>query len=100
MIPGETILSQRALGMKVDPHIGEFKVIRSQGNGYFYVGTMMIACGNPKCDDCVYVLERPPAKGTEVGHGSRETDYFETEQEAIDALEEYKKTGSLPGMRS
>ncbi len=97
MIPGETILSRRAMGMKDDPHAGEFKVIQSLGSGLFYVGTMMLSCGKNDCEDC---SDYDREKGAEIDYNSRETDYFSTREEAGAALRTYKETGFLPKQRT
>lgn len=99
MFPGETVLSQKAIGMESDPHTSDFKVIRSGGG--WYIGTMFLACGEGSCKDCQdYAFgDRVLVKGQELDYGSRETDYFDTEAEANEALNEYKETGNLPGMR-
>lgn len=99
MIPGETVLSQESLGMPKDPHFSDFKVMQSQGTFQWYIGTMYLSCGNSACSECKDYLGEPKPKGHELDYNSRETDYFKTKKEAEDALEEYKKTGVLPGMR-
>jgi len=99
MIPGETILSAKALVMKVDSHVGPFKVIRSQGSGLFYIGTMWLACGDSTCEDCSQ-YHRTPSIGDEIDYNSRETDYFEKEEDATKALERFKETGVLFKMRT
>jgi flavoprotein len=86
--------------MPADPHTGPFKVMRSQGSGLYYVGTMLLACGDKGCEDCQEyrpgtVLE----KGQELDYNSRETDYFKTKQEADDALKTYNETKKLPNAR-
>lgn len=99
MIPGETIQSQKALGIPVDHHMSDFKVLKS-ANGWF-IGTMYLACGEANCTECSeYRFDGSiPTKGYELDHGSRETDYFETEEKAKLALETYQKTGELPNER-
>lgn len=99
MIPGETIQSQKALGMPIDPHISDFRVLKS-ANGW-YIGTLYLACGKANCKECLeYRFDGSvPDKGTELDHGSRETDYFDTEDKAKSALETYQKTGELPSER-
>jgi hypothetical protein len=88
------------MGLVPDEHVGPFKVIRSQGSGLYYIGTMVLCCGETTCDDCGDRHEVPfPAKGQELDYNSRETDYFKNEQEAKDALATYKKTGVLHKMR-
>ena len=99
MIPGETILSAKALGMKIDTHVGPFKVIRSEGSGLFYIGTMWIACENSHCADCGQ-YHRNQSAGDELDYNSRETDYFEKKEDAAQALEEFNKTGTLLKMRT
>ncbi len=93
MFPGETILSQKDLGMPIDKHCGEFKVIRSEGSGNYYIGTMMVSCGESDCEDCGY---RALPKGEEVDYNSRETGYWDTKEEAEDALKAFKHTGDMP----
>lgn len=100
MIPGETILSQRAMGMPEDPHTGEFKVLRSQGSGLYYVGTMLVACGDENCRECGDYPVKDKKKGSEIDYNSRETDYFKTREEAERALEEYNKNGVLAKQRT
>src|SRR5215471_17040787 len=82
MIPGETILSQQKLGYEINPHTSEFKVLHS-GGGY-YIGTLFIACGEKNCKECAeYIFgDRILIKGQELDHNSRETDYFDTKEEA------------------
>lgn len=93
MIPGETVQSSKALGMKVDPHLSGYQVLRSHAG--YYIGTIWLACGRPECseEECSWGegFSQP---------GSRETDYFETSEEAEKALEGFKKTGELEGDRS
>lgn len=86
MIPGETLQSQKALGMKTNSHYSEYQVLRS-GGGY-YIGTIWTACG--ECEEC---KKDGYDKGT-MEPGSRETDYMTLEQ-AEKTLEHYKKTGEL-----
>ncbi len=54
MFPGETVQSRKALGEDVsaDPHIGPFIVMLSAGGSGFYIGTMVVACGDDACDTC------------------------------------------------
>jgi hypothetical protein len=93
MIPGETVQSSKALGMEVDPHLSEYQVLRSHAG--YYVGTTWNACGRQDCseEECSWGegFSQP---------GSRETDYFETREEAEKALEGFKKNGELEGDRS
>lgn len=86
MMPGETILSGGG-----GSHYSEFMVLKSPAG--WYIGTIWTACG--KCDEC----RRDDYEQGWQEPGSRETDYVETEEEATKALEEYKATGILPGMR-
>lgn len=99
MFPGETIRSQQELGLPVNPHNSEFKVLHS-GGGY-YIGTLFLACGEKDCKDCAdYVFGgRVLTKGQELDHGSRETDYFKNKDLADAALEKYKNTGELDNER-
>lgn len=102
MLPGETVLSRKSLGMDLDePHTGPFKVIKSMGSGLYYVGTMLLACGNKDCEDCQEYRSDGGVseKGQEIGYNSRETDYFNTKQEADDALKTYNETQQLPNAR-
>lgn len=96
MFPGETILSQKALGQEVDPHVSPFQVMRSGGG--WYVGTTYVACGEASCKECSGWRELN-VKGRELEPNSRETDYFKSEKEAKNALEEFMKSGKLPGER-
>jgi hypothetical protein len=100
MIPGETVLSQGDAGLK-DPHNGPFKVMRSQGNLRYYIGTMFISCGVRDCPECgeYNFGGRVHEKGDELDYNSRETDYFNTHEEAEKALEVYKSAGEMPGRR-
>ena len=98
MFPGETIASQRELGMPEDKHVSEFRVMHSGGGigpVQYYIGTIYTACGDEDCKAC---REDEFQAGFQYPN-SRETDYFETEQAANDALEKYKKTGWLEGER-
>lgn len=88
MIPGETVLSQRALGWPVDPHVSEFKVMYSQGMQLYYIGTTHVACG--ECTEC---KESDLSKGYEQPN-SRETDYM-SKEDAARSLEVYKEDGIL-----
>ncbi len=99
MFPGETVLSQIHEDQNTDSHVSPFRVMQSGGG--WYVGTMFVACGKTDCKDCQeYVYgDRVLTKGQELDYNSRETDYFESEKEATDALEEFKKSGELPGER-
>ncbi len=98
MIPGETILSQKLLGMETDPHVSEFKVMHSGGG--WYIGTVFLACGEKDCKSCEeYSFGETLTAGKELSPNSRETDYFGKKQEAEKALETYKKTGNLPNQR-
>lgn len=94
MFPGETVLSARNLGTPDDPHISEFKVMQSPGNRLFYIGTLWTNCG--ECPECV----QPWLRKGQQDQGSRETDYFDTMQEADDALAIYKVSGVMPKMRT
>lgn len=99
MIPGETVLSQKSLGMTINKHTGDFKVIRSQGSGLYYVGTMLVCCGDKTCAECADYSDPIREKGSELDYNSRETDYFKTKQEAESALVVFQDTGVLPNMR-
>jgi hypothetical protein len=78
MFPGETILTG-AKSHEDDPHISEFKVMHTPGG--WYVGTTYDGDGYEEA--C-----------------SRETDYFDKEEQAAHALEVYQKTGCMPGART
>lgn len=100
MFPGETVLSRKALGEDVDknPHIGPFKVMTSQGSGLSYIGTMFLSCGVAGCEECDEYNHHghdQRSKGDEVDYNSRETDYFDTKEEAQAALDKYNSTGWL-----
>lgn len=99
MFPGETVLSQKALGMPEDPHAGPFKVTYS-GSGLFYIGTMVLTCGQPVCEECREYGYEGKKAGIEIGYNSRETDYFKTEAEAVRALEVFNATGVLEKRRT
>lgn len=96
MIPGETILSQKELGLPADPHISDFRVMHSGGG--WYIGTVYVACGESSCEECSGWGPNNK-KGQELEPGSRETDYFDSREKAEAALEEYKKSGDLPDAR-
>lgn len=87
---GETVLSRKALGMEIDKHVSDFRVM-STGAGYF-VGTVFKYCG---CDSC---KEEGMPEGVETPN-SRETDYFKTHELAEAALEVFKVTGKLEKQR-
>lgn len=99
MIPGETIQSQKSMGMPTNPHHGEFKILHT--NGGYYIGTMFVACGERDCGVCSEYIhgDRILTKGQELDYNSRETDYFKTQEEADAALKIYKETGELPNER-
>lgn len=78
MMPGETILSG-ATSQREDPRISNFMVLKS-GGGY-YVGTLY---NNDEG------WQEP---------NSRETDYFDTKEEAERALSLFNETGVLPKQR-
>ena len=85
MLPGETILS----GGVVDHHVSEFQVMGSPGG--YYIGTIWTCCG--ECEECKQEKWMP--KGWQEPN-SRETDYFDTREEAEKALEAFKKTNEMP----
>lgn len=100
MFPGETVLSSSETARK-NPHIGPFKAIQSQGSGLWYIGTMFICCGNQDCSECGKdEYPRPNhEKGIELDFNSRETDYFDTEEQVNAALDAFNKTGEMPKQR-
>lgn len=91
MFPGETILSG-AKSHEQDPHISEFKVLRSAAG--YYIGTIWTACG--ECAECK--KDEWMTKGWSEPN-SRETEYFDTEEEATKALGEYRDSGFMPEAR-
>jgi hypothetical protein len=78
MMPGETVLSG-AKSHKEDPHISEFIVLRSAAG--WYIGTIQTS-----------------DEGW-LEPNTRETDYFDSQEEAQRALEKYKNTGILSKQR-
>jgi hypothetical protein len=99
MFPGETLLSQDS-ELK-DPHYSDFKVLKSPAG--WYVGTYWKACKKKEeaCASCLsdYGYLPPEHWGDITEPGSRETGYFEKEEDAKAALDEYTKTGFLPNAR-
>lgn len=89
MLPGETIMS----GAPKDSHVSEFQVMESPAG--WYIGTIWTACSCANCAEYLGVLPLPFQEPY-----SRETGYFRTEAGATKALEDYKKTGLLEGMRT
>jgi len=101
MLPGETVLSRKRLGMEINSHVSDLKVLRSNGTGLYYIGTVFLACGEKSCKDCnEYLFGRKAEKGTELDYNSRETHYFNTKELAEEALAKYKESGVLDGMRT
>lgn len=92
MFPGETVLSKMEYGMKISDHVSEFQVMES--NGMFYIGTIFTYCGDTSCLDCRGEMR----KGFQEPN-SRETDYFDTREQAEKALVEYKRLGVLEKAR-
>lgn len=106
MIPGETILSgggRLADGSK-DPHYSDFQIMRTPAG--WYVGTVWTACKKKEeaCEQCLEDYDFYPAevwnKHLIQEPGTRETDYFDTEAEALAALEGFKKSGVMAEARS
>lgn len=98
MFPGETVLSQKAMGIEPNKHVTPLKVIKSND---YYIGTMFVSCGDQSCKDCGEA-EYPRANyeaGRELDYNSRETEYFATKEEADKALEEFNKTEVLAKQR-
>jgi hypothetical protein len=91
VIPGETVLSARALGIPDDEHVSEFQVMQSPGNQLFYIGTVRTRCADTACIEC----ERSHLPVGYPEPNSRETDYFHNRNEAEMALATYNRCGEL-----
>ena len=101
MFPGETLLSRAEEGEKPDPHYTELQVMHSPAG--WYVGSYWKAC-KEKATACAGCLEDydylPPEHWGDITEpGSRETDYFDSPEEAEKALDGFNKTGTLLGKR-
>lgn len=102
MFPGETVLSGggKLSDGQMDTHYSDFQVMKS-GAGW-YIGTVWTACATETCSsDCAREYNYLPVEQRVRCQepGTRETDYFETEAEAIAALVAFKETGDMPQMR-
>lgn len=97
MLLGETVLSG-AESSKENSHVSEFKVMKSAAG--WYVGTEWISCGSTECKECSFGTQiLYGLKGQPIFPNSRETDYFNSKEEAEKALNMFLVSGVLDKQR-
>jgi hypothetical protein len=89
MFSGETILS----GAPKNDHVSELQVLQS-GAGW-YIGTLFTHCEVQDCTAC----GNPLLAGMQVPY-TRETDYFNSEEGAENALKKFQNSGILERQRT